>query len=241
MYVGDLSRGRMVHRLEHLSCFLGGLLTLGAEVIPPSTPIPASHPLSMTSDTLQLSEHERQLHRWVGAGLTRTCTLTYLDQKSGLGPEEVVMGASGARRFVDVVDNWQDQNRVGTKGWLDAHKGGFGLPGVDWNVGSKDVGDSETRDVGEDNEDGRVGVAKDRDYFHNSWTNSYQLRPEVRSGGSCRLMFSLLIFFPCRRLRVSSTCTARQVILNGVKGVTRYFKPSRSMRRRSTGIRASEV
>lgn len=60
-------------RLEHLSCFLPGLLALGA------------HELADEMDS-----HERDLHLWAAEGLTYSCWLMYADQPSGLAPEEVL-------------------------------------------------------------------------------------------------------------------------------------------------------
>ncbi|KAH8103865.1 glycoside hydrolase [Cristinia sonorae] len=62
------------HVFEHLSCFLPGLLTLGA------------HTLLSASD---LSNEQRQLHQWAAEGLANTCWITYADHISGLGPDEV--------------------------------------------------------------------------------------------------------------------------------------------------------
>ncbi|THH27799.1 hypothetical protein EUX98_g6396 [Antrodiella citrinella] len=58
---------------EHLSCFLPGLLALGAHTLPASV----------------LSPRDKQLHLWAAEGLANTCYVLYADQPSGLGPEEV--------------------------------------------------------------------------------------------------------------------------------------------------------
>ncbi|KAF9525568.1 glycoside hydrolase [Crepidotus variabilis] len=153
MYAGDLSMGRLVHRMEHLSCFLGGLFTLGAEVIPDSIP---SHP------SIVLSEEERNLHKWAGEGLTRTCTHTYLDQKSGLGPDEVTMGVTG-RKWIDEIAKWEKEKENGER------RGG--VPGLSSNRFSEDgEGNHIFADV--------VELPSEREYW-NTWGNAYHLRPET--------------------------------------------------------------
>ncbi|TCD69473.1 hypothetical protein EIP91_007599 [Steccherinum ochraceum] len=60
-------------RFEHLSCFLPGLLALGAHTLPPSA----------------LSPRDRELHLWAAEGLANTCWILYREQEAGLGPDEV--------------------------------------------------------------------------------------------------------------------------------------------------------
>lgn len=72
LYVTDTYNDVPSHAFEHLSCFLPGLLILGA-------------------NTLSLSEHEKQVHSWAAEGLANTCYLMYADQSIGLGPDVVVM------------------------------------------------------------------------------------------------------------------------------------------------------
>lgn len=60
-------------RFEHLSCFLPGLLALGAHTLPEHAMPP----------------HVRELHMWAASGLAYSCWLMYADQPTGLGPEEV--------------------------------------------------------------------------------------------------------------------------------------------------------
>lgn len=63
LYVTDTVDGTPSGNLEHLSCFLGGLLALGTATIPglPKT------------------------HLWAAEGLTHTCWITYADTATGLG------------------------------------------------------------------------------------------------------------------------------------------------------------
>lgn len=63
-------KGQPSYVYEHLSCFLPGLFALGAH-------------------SLDLQPEERQLHLWIADGLTQTCYISYADQTSGLGPEEM--------------------------------------------------------------------------------------------------------------------------------------------------------
>ncbi|EEB94866.1 hypothetical protein MPER_06255 [Moniliophthora perniciosa FA553] len=62
------------HNFEHLSCFLPGLLALG-------------HATLKESDFP--SADERELHLWAAEGLAYACWLSYADQKTGLGPDEM--------------------------------------------------------------------------------------------------------------------------------------------------------
>ncbi|KIM37603.1 glycoside hydrolase family 47 protein [Hebeloma cylindrosporum] len=94
MYVGDLQNNVMVHRLEHLSCYLPGVLALGAF-------------------TLDLTPEEKELHQWAAHGLASTCAITYADQASGLGPDQVHM---------PVGKKWKEpQNRDYVNGWPDGY------------------------------------------------------------------------------------------------------------------------
>ncbi|KAF8896775.1 glycoside hydrolase family 47 protein [Gymnopilus junonius] len=94
MYAGEIDRGMMLHRLEHLSCFLPGMFALGAV-------------------TLDLPPETRELHEWVAQGLTYTCTVSYLEQKSGLGPETMTMPNNG-KKWIEEVQRWKEEGRVGT-------------------------------------------------------------------------------------------------------------------------------
>lgn len=74
LYVTDVSLDHPSYTFEHLSCFLPGLLTLGAHTLP-------------------LSPDDKQLHTWAAQGLAYTCWITYADHASGLGPDEVTMAS----------------------------------------------------------------------------------------------------------------------------------------------------
>ncbi|KAG5634636.1 hypothetical protein H0H81_001318 [Sphagnurus paluster] len=95
LYVGSTSGGNAAHTLEHLACFLPGILALGAHAIPASL----------------LAEKTREHHRWAAAGLAYTCYVSYADQRSGLGPDELQM-VPGAK-WVDSVRKWERGGRSG--------------------------------------------------------------------------------------------------------------------------------
>ena len=58
------------HNFEHLSCFLPGLLALGAAMLPD---VP-------------------QTHMWAARGLAEMCWILYAESPTGLSPDEVIMG-----------------------------------------------------------------------------------------------------------------------------------------------------
>ena len=94
LYVTDVSRGIPSHMFEHLSCFLPGLLTLGAQ-------------------TLSLSAADKELHTWAAQGLAYTCWITYADQETGLGPDEMKMTAwstdEDQGRWLPHLERWRKQ------------------------------------------------------------------------------------------------------------------------------------
>ncbi|KAL1692193.1 glycoside hydrolase family 47 protein [Schizophyllum commune] len=129
------ARGRPSHNFEHLTCFLGGLLALGARTVPDldgregecwvssgnftRSALNAPHPT--------FTPRDRQLHMWAAEGLTETCWATYADMPSGLGPDGV--GVVSVRSFVEwrglgtgggpptpwlvAVDKWERSGRPG--------------------------------------------------------------------------------------------------------------------------------
>jgi mannosyl-oligosaccharide alpha-1,2-mannosidase len=95
LYVTELKNNFVTHVFEHLSCFLPGLLALGEHSLGPH----------------ELSADERRLHKWAAEGLANTCWLTYLDSRTGLGPDEVFFSASApggesAMKWVDALRAW---------------------------------------------------------------------------------------------------------------------------------------
>lgn len=109
LYVTDVDgpNGLPANRLEHLSCFYGGLLALGVETLA------ASGDMTM---------EEAELHRWAAEGLTTTCYLVYAETPSGLGAEEI--------HFLSprnsMVRPWMPE----VKAWIAAGRKGEVPPGV---------------------------------------------------------------------------------------------------------------
>ncbi|KAL0060424.1 hypothetical protein AAF712_012793 [Marasmius tenuissimus] len=68
------------HTFEHLSCFLPGLLALGAATLDFNDP-----------KTRWFNHEQRELHLWAAEGLGYSCWLSYADQQTGLGPDEMDM------------------------------------------------------------------------------------------------------------------------------------------------------
>jgi mannosyl-oligosaccharide alpha-1,2-mannosidase len=73
MYVTDVIGNQPKGNMQHLSCFLPGLLALGNYLLP--------------DHVYQPGEKER--FEYVAEGLAHTCWVLYADQRTGLGPEEV--------------------------------------------------------------------------------------------------------------------------------------------------------
>ncbi|KAJ7117470.1 glycoside hydrolase [Mycena epipterygia] len=147
--------GRPTHKMEHLSCFLPGLLALGAHTLPLDDPAGLGLDLRALGAGLGWAERGyealarqrslRETHLWAAAGLADTCYLLYADQPTGLAPDEVVfkLGNSagwglgkdgkwmegGGRRWIDEVEAWRAAG-AGSGTW----KGRRLPPGVGENV-----------------------------------------------------------------------------------------------------------
>eukprot|EP01096_Ripella_sp_DP13-Kostka_P004995 TRINITY_DN1758_c0_g2_i2.p1 TRINITY_DN1758_c0_g2~~TRINITY_DN1758_c0_g2_i2.p1 ORF type:complete len:677 (+),score=226.34 TRINITY_DN1758_c0_g2_i2:42-2072(+) len=74
LFIEDVRNGRPQNRMEHLSCFSGGMFGLGSQEGAVSNP-------------------DKQLE--VGAGLTETCFNSYKATKTGLGPEIFTFNENG--------------------------------------------------------------------------------------------------------------------------------------------------
>ncbi|RDB20921.1 Endoplasmic reticulum mannosyl-oligosaccharide 1,2-alpha-mannosidase [Hypsizygus marmoreus] len=100
LYVTDTHDGIPSHVFEHLSCFLPGLLALGVH-------------------TLHLPPRERELHAWAAEGLAYTCWMTYADQATGLGADEMRMErwkeGDAAGKWMRHVEEWDKGGRRGGK------------------------------------------------------------------------------------------------------------------------------
>ncbi|KAG8998702.1 hypothetical protein FRB95_012176 [Tulasnella sp. JGI-2019a] len=88
------------NKLEHLSCFLPGVIALGVRYLP-------------INPNLGYDAESKKLWGWAAEGLGRTCWITYADQVSGLGPDEVMFNAwpgdTSRRRglWISHVHKWQ--------------------------------------------------------------------------------------------------------------------------------------
>ncbi|CCM04166.1 uncharacterized protein FIBRA_06328 [Fibroporia radiculosa] len=101
LYVTDTTHGVPSHTFEHLSCFLPGLLALGAH-------------------TVDLTPRDAQVHRWAAQGLAYTCWMSYADHASGLGPDEMHMESipksvenPHGGLWVDHLERWEAAGREG--------------------------------------------------------------------------------------------------------------------------------
>jgi mannosyl-oligosaccharide alpha-1,2-mannosidase len=97
LYVTDTSNGVPSHKFEHLSCFLPGLLALGAH-------------------TLGLSPTAKQHHFWAAQGLAYSCWITYADQATGLGPDEILMtpfADAQEGKWTNRLHKWEAQGSYG--------------------------------------------------------------------------------------------------------------------------------
>ncbi|KAH6904717.1 glycoside hydrolase [Coprinopsis sp. MPI-PUGE-AT-0042] len=107
---------RPSHKLEHLSCFLPGLLALGVhqiplhtfEALPVAPPDPGGLKLGLHTKPEandgkrpwltpwelehKFAKEERERHWLAAEGLAYTCWVLYADQATGMGPDEVWFG-----------------------------------------------------------------------------------------------------------------------------------------------------
>lgn len=158
LYVTDIEISTLVpsRTFEHLSCFLPGLLTLGAAT------------LSSTGD---LTESDRQLHQWAAEGLANTCWVTYADHVSGLGPDEMrfsredyVFDDPDTRAYVEKVDEAKMTEGLVMGKWMHHVR--------QWEAAGKPGG------VPPGVKDPEPVVKGERDYTMSK--TGYFLRPEVR-------------------------------------------------------------
>jgi endoplasmic reticulum Man9GlcNAc2 1,2-alpha-mannosidase len=191
LYVTDSQTANFApsHRFEHLSCFFPGLLALGAHTLPLDDL--GSLGVSWSSLSADLSEKEKEMwavlskyklsevHLWAAEGIAQACYLTYADQRSGLGPDEVTMHAGsmpldagattttgpapsrkGNMRWIDALEKWRVRGKRGSPPGVQEEKP------VIYNDDEKVMG-STPRPKG-----------RDRDYAAHKL--EYLLRPEVR-------------------------------------------------------------
>ena len=115
LYAGDIVHGNLDHRLEHLSCYLPGILALGAFTLPDS----------------DLPPKQKEIFKWAAHGLAYTCAVSYADQETGLGPDQMTMPRAG-RRWMEVVDEWELGGRQGSI------PPGMGEPAPEKDTGKRD-------------------------------------------------------------------------------------------------------
>ncbi|TFK39927.1 glycoside hydrolase family 47 protein [Crucibulum laeve] len=165
---------------EHLSCFLPGLLALGAHTLP----LDKLESLHVNLDSLgneklfghagkgykTLSSYNlKQLHLWAAEGLAQTCWLTYADQPSRLAPDEIQIKVDPAGKTWDGTRWWQ---KTESYSWIEAMEKWrkSGSRGVAPGVGDKaPVVYSES--------ERKTGKGSRRDYAIRK--SGYLLRPET--------------------------------------------------------------
>ncbi|CAB9496498.1 oligosaccharide 1,2-alpha-mannosidase [Seminavis robusta] len=99
-YLIDIVDGESIHKLHHLTCFMGGLLALGAY-----------------HDPLGTDSHRAKRDMKTGKALTYTCYQMYAQQNTGLSPEEVQFLPGKDFRLEGDVDIHPegDQSAYGTR------------------------------------------------------------------------------------------------------------------------------
>ncbi|KIK61619.1 glycoside hydrolase family 47 protein [Collybiopsis luxurians FD-317 M1] len=125
LYVTDTTlstvehRARPTHRFEHLSCFLPGLLALGAHTLPLDDLASLGIDLEDLGNESMFGKAGRnykllagynlkKLHLWAAEGLAQTCWLSYADMPTGLGPDEMTMHTVGDDRWGETVDGFKE-------------------------------------------------------------------------------------------------------------------------------------
>lgn len=173
--------GAPSHVFEHLSCFLPGLLALGAHTLPldnlESVGIDFHSLVGGDQYGFASRNHERlskwnlkQLHMWAAEGLAQTCWLTYADQPTGLGPDEMLMHRQSKPVWDPKIKDWVHRDTA--LHWLDAMEGWkkSSSRGPPPGVGNKKPAVTSVWDKPNDR-------ARKREYFFRK--PSYLLRPET--------------------------------------------------------------
>lgn len=147
---------------EHLSCFLPGMLALGAHTLPDLIAADPSISAEERATTFAFTERQQERHRWAAEGLAYTCYVLYREQKSGLSSDSTrfniprVGGQRGTyrqRRWMEAIAEWERSE----KGQVSGIKG------------EKPPGVREPKLVTDDEE---------RDY-KNVWPEQWLMRPET--------------------------------------------------------------
>jgi mannosyl-oligosaccharide alpha-1,2-mannosidase len=87
------------HKLEHLACFLPGVLALGAVTLPDAP----------------------RRHMWAARAFAQTCWMLYADSPSGLAPDEVMMRSTptpghdtpSSSLWVTHLEKWERSGSLG--------------------------------------------------------------------------------------------------------------------------------
>ena len=83
-YIADWIYGKPNNKMQHLTCFAGGMYALGSHEMAKDVP-PASNE---TANTTVKTEHDRiGRHFAIGVNVTETCFQSYNRTPTGLGPE----------------------------------------------------------------------------------------------------------------------------------------------------------
>ena len=101
LYITDINRNGPSGRMEHLSCFFPGLIVLGLHILP---------------DSIYESADEKLIFRYAAEGLAHTCWVLYIDQATGVGPDEVVFEPYVSNdwesgRWINHVNEWLKQDK----------------------------------------------------------------------------------------------------------------------------------
>ncbi|KAH6881195.1 glycoside hydrolase [Coprinopsis sp. MPI-PUGE-AT-0042] len=199
---------RPSHKLEHLSCFLPGLLALGAYQIPlhtfeaPPVAPPDPEGLKLGLHTRpeandgkrpwltpwelehKFPKEERERHRLAAEGLAYTCWVLYADQASGMGPDEVWFGTGGSsdtpEKWVDVMKRWEATGSAATVNKKDADGGAK----EDANTDGEDIKLRQVSNKGDESKPPGVREppperdVEKRDY-NSAWSDKWLMRPET--------------------------------------------------------------
>lgn len=109
---------RPTHKFEHLSCFLPGVLALGAHTLPDSAfkQRKSFEDRPTLIEEVELSRHNwRELHMLAAEGLAQTCYRMYADQPSGLGPNEVLFNDAADKKdlWIRRIGEWRRSGKWG--------------------------------------------------------------------------------------------------------------------------------
>ena len=110
------------HIFEHLSCFLPGLLAVGAHSLPDHVfDNKEARGITPADEQEVLYYHWKELHMIAAQGLAESCYQMYEDQPTGLGPEEVQFHGDG-ELWIRKMRKWRVGGRVGDPPGIAAKK-----------------------------------------------------------------------------------------------------------------------